>query len=496
MRRSWIMFASVLLGMLAPVGPAAAEDPAPEQAVTLRVRADKSHLVVGEVIDATLEVRLRPGWMRRHAAPLFRQPLDLDAQISAPWLAVHDAAAVVPVPWVADPDAEERYVRVALNGEVTSLVQSATGTDGWATLSARCRLLPRRPGALELAPPSITFAYADLVEENLMGERSAGVTRPVRIVGEGLRVPVEALPDGAPAAFDGAVGQFAVEARVGTDVATVGEPFELTLVVSGRGNLGLVPQPRLDGVQGIHVFGAKEEAPEEPMPPRRIIRYEVAITDAALSSLPPLPFAYFDPASGYQVARTAPIALTVQSGAPEVVAEPAEGGPAPRTQEDREARERRPSPAFIVLGVLAGLVVIVGGGALLWRVRPRRVAGRLPRSTAETAGMAGRRSREDSPFERLALLTSALEGEGDDGRYAALVDYLGFALDRRPGAIVGVGLAGHLQRAGVPGHVTEETVAAMEELVQARYGGRGPVDIDPGLGERLHAALFRDVNAG
>lgn len=490
---------ALLLALGACALPARAEEPAPADAAQVEIVLKPERCVVGEVVEVTLLVRYLPDFFDAHGATLFRRPLDLEVQLTAPWLNALEGAAVLSSDALGVNVGPGDWVRLAINGEVASLPRSGpVEKDGrsWSVLTARCRILPKKAGAMELAAPVLKYAYAERIEENLMGERTASASTPVTIEGTSATLTVEAPPaEGQPDGFGGAVGTFSVEARVETPEVEVNQPFELTLVVTGEGNLGLIEQPRLPEMLGIHVYGAKEDPSEEPMPARRVIRYEVAVTAGGINKIPAIPFAYFDPATGYQEARTAPIALRVAGG--EAAPAPAQDMPAAQpTTTTREERDDRPPPlAFLGLAILAGLLVIGGGVAMLIKLRPRAT----PPPPVRRVGMPPIKPKPTPPPPRPSpqaaeqALRAAVDGGDDDARFRGFVDLLAAHLGCGPGSVVDGALAEHLRAAGVADDLATEAGATMDAMVEARYGAGAAPTLDATLVDRLVAALRRPI---
>lgn len=466
----------LIAGSLPAPDVARAEEPGPAEAATLDVRVEPERAVVGQAVKVTLVVRYHAGHFAAHAATLFRRPLDLEAQITAPWLRQQKGAVVVPAEHYVVDAGVEPFVRLALNGELTSMARaSGKVRSGWQELVTAVRLIPTQPGTLELAGPTLTYAHAEVIEENLMGERTARDSTPVTITGPVARIHVDEPPAaGRPQGFAGAVGTFQVEARVERSDVRVGQPFLLTVIVSGEGNLGLIEQPRLAGLDGFHVYGAKEESVEEAMPPRRVIRYEVAVTDPEIEAVPSIPFVYYQPGAGYEVARSAALPLRVAEAPPGVEVPRGAGTDTGEAGTD-DGERRGASLAFLFLALAGGLVVIVGGIVLLWRVRPQTAAdGPVPGPSAPRGGAAtkGARPRGPSRAESITALHAVLGCDDADGRYRAYVDFLRAHLGRGPGGVVGPALVDALAEARVDAGLAARAVRAMDALVDVRYGGK------------------------
>ncbi len=486
-RLSMLLRGLALLGLALLASPwARAEDAAPTEAAILDVRVTPTQAVVGQQVQVTLTVHYLEAHFRNHAATLFRRPLDLEVQIAAPWLREVKGARVLAVePWVVDAGPGD-WVRLALNGDIASLPRTGpTQRDGrsWKTVTTGCTLVPTQAGALELAAPSLQYAYARTIEENLMGERTASSSTPVLIEGSPVTIQVSEPPAaGRPSGYGGAVGTFGVEARVATPEVEVGTPFELTVIITGEGNLGFIEQPRLEGLAGVHVYGATEDPPEDLLPTRRVIRYEVALTDGTLRAVPPVPFPYFDPSTAsYQVARSAPIPLRVAGGASESSSAPA-GPPGPEDGSSEPEEPLRPPLAFVVLAVVFGVLALLGWLWLVFRMRPR-----IPPGAVEPASEGG--TARPSRAESEAALRQSLGSDDAELRYRAFAGFLAAHLDCGLGAVVGSGLGARLRAAGVPEEATARAVEAMEGLVDMRYGAPVEVTLDAALVDALVAAL-------
>ena len=72
-----------------------------------------------------------------------------------------------------------------------------------------------------------------------------------------VQVDVRPLPEGAVrAGFAGAVGSYEIRAQASTANATVDEPVQLTVIISGRGNLAALPDPAWPQMDGWRSFDA------------------------------------------------------------------------------------------------------------------------------------------------------------------------------------------------------------------------------------------------
>ncbi len=181
----------------------------------------------------------------------------------------------------------------------------------------RVALFPTRPGRLTVDPIRIKTEVRAALE---MGARDEGRLRshyePMTLSSETLVIQARPLPPDAPEAFDGAVGQFALTTAVSSDSVGVGNGIELTARIRGQGNLATVPPPLVEVPSD---FARYEPAVETTMERSdSTVRGEKTFTYTIVPRangdyvLPPVQFAYFDPAADrYEQLRSSPTSLRV-----------------------------------------------------------------------------------------------------------------------------------------------------------------------------------------
>ncbi len=72
-----------------------------------------------------------------------------------------------------------------------------------------------------------------------------------------VTIHVKPLPSGAPASFDGAVGDFNMKAEISKDSTLANESVTLKVTISGRGNLQLLQPVKVDFPPDLEVFDPK-----------------------------------------------------------------------------------------------------------------------------------------------------------------------------------------------------------------------------------------------
>ena len=135
-----------------------------------------------------------------------------------------------------------------------------------------------------------------------------------------LTIFVKPLPDlNRPADFKGAVGNFEITATVTKNNFTTDDASELTVIISGTGNLQLVTAPEVSWPEGIEAFDPKLTddlyKTTVPVSGRKIINYPFTVTKPGAYSLPAIVFSFFDAKTGqYRSVSTKPLNFTVTKG--------------------------------------------------------------------------------------------------------------------------------------------------------------------------------------
>jgi tetratricopeptide (TPR) repeat protein len=192
------------------------------------------------------------------------------------------------------------------------------GGQAWGRLRFKVEVTPLRAGVMTWEGARVT---AQLPVRQ--GRRMVGVRK--KALDKERQLEVKPMPGSAPASFRNAIGSgFSLEAALDRSVVKVGDPIELQLTVRGDADLTGLILPPLDGSGGLSadLFSLSGASPagelvEEPgKPPARRFRVPLRIRSAAVKEIPPLPFSFFDPATGsYRTVHSEPLALSVRDSA-------------------------------------------------------------------------------------------------------------------------------------------------------------------------------------
>jgi len=263
-----------------------------------------------------------------------------------------------------------------------------------------------------------------------------------RLQTDPLALQAEPLPPGVPEDFSGVVGALTVEASADRTQAKTGEAVNLTVVVSGVGNIKSLPEPKRPDLPSVRFFDSessvKLERIGEKVGGSKTFKTVIVARVSGPLEIPPFSVSYYDPAKrAYARAQSKPVRLSVLPGDPNAALPLVGGGstPAPGVTEvaadirylkgptgssalaDALAGFGRRGPWHAAPGVflLAALAVVLRRRALAADPRARR--SRFARETAE-----GRLKQAEAQPEAERARATALLGEAFTGYFADKLD--------------------------------------------------------------------------
>ena len=140
----------------------------------------------------------------------------------------------------------------------------------------------------------------------------------VTLSGKPVELNVKPLPPNAPANFSGAVGNFTLAVDAKPKNVQVGDPITVTSTISGRGNFDRMNAPVLEDEHGWHKYPASSKFKQDDdvgISGQKTFEMVLAPNEKK-SAVPPLVFAYFDPAKeNYVTLRSDVVSITVEGGA-------------------------------------------------------------------------------------------------------------------------------------------------------------------------------------
>jgi len=130
------------------------------------------------------------------------------------------------------------------------------------------------------------------------------ITQPEKITlkSNPIQIHVNPLPDGAPASFSNAVGNFTVSASLENDRCFLGENIVYNLLISGKGNLPLINPPQLQLPDNFQVFDPEIKdaftKSNSGISGTRTFKYIINPLNAGSYTIPPIEFSFFSVTDG------------------------------------------------------------------------------------------------------------------------------------------------------------------------------------------------------
>lgn len=185
-----------------------------------------------------------------------------------------------------------------------------------------CNLIMRAPSQQRRRSGSIFDEFfGDPFSDSFFGGRY--VKRPVAMASKPVTIEVKPLPaEEKPPTFDGAVGEFDLEAEAKPREVSVGDPITLQMKIKGRGNLQGIKAPTL--LVDLSLFKTYEPEGKTQILDResgiageKVFEKVLIPNDEKIREIPAVEFSYFDPTERrYQTKRAGPFPIKVKPGAP------------------------------------------------------------------------------------------------------------------------------------------------------------------------------------
>lgn len=195
-------------------------------------------------------------------------------------------------------------------------------------VAAEYLLYPQQAGTLVIDPAEIT-ATAQVVVQNkprrdafFFDDGREILNIPRLVQSQRISVTVKPLPEGAPASFNGAVGNFTMDASLPRDVLAANSADTYTIKISGTGNLAFVQAPKLTLPTSFEQYNVKTTESINPTAAGstgyRQFEYPFIARAEGNFNIEPVEFSYFDPGRmKYMTLRSRPYELEITHDANE-----------------------------------------------------------------------------------------------------------------------------------------------------------------------------------
>ncbi|HRO47813.1 BatD family protein [Agriterribacter sp.] len=225
-----------------------------------------------------------------------------------------------------------------------STIETLNGKNFNVYLIRKAQLFPLQSGILELDPAEVENSISFLSAETAMKDKGEHlpellrsfesdnvthegiITENVNIKSNPLPVTVKALPAfSRPESFDGAVGNFSIEASIDKNEIALNDVALLRVIIKGEGNFGVINAPMVQWPKDMEAYepDIKENVLKTVAPMRgyKTFAFTVMPKRTGIIAIPPVEFSYFDPqANQYKTAKTDAVVIhavpVVQKNAP------------------------------------------------------------------------------------------------------------------------------------------------------------------------------------
>jgi len=214
-------------------------------------------------------------------------------------------------------------------------VEKLNGRDYNVYTLRKVQLYPLQAGVAELESAvienAVHFIKAEYLQSgsatDMFGElipgalpKDAMLDEMVTIESKPVAITVKPLPEaGKPASFNGAVGNFMVDAVLDKDSLTTDDAGKLKFLLSGDGNLTLIPAPEIAWPAGLEGYEPTVKdglnKASVPVSGSKIFDYPFTFAAPGTYVIPAVEFGFFDNLSGkYKTVSTKPITVNVKKG--------------------------------------------------------------------------------------------------------------------------------------------------------------------------------------
>lgn len=185
-------------------------------------------------------------------------------------------------------------------------------------------LYPQQVGKLTIDPVEMTVVAQVIIQSRnadpFFGTGREVLNVPRKVQSQRTTVNVKALPSGAPASFSGAVGSFTMDTEFPAERLAANSGANITVKISGRGNLTFVQAPKLQLPASFELYNVKTtesiNASSAGISGYRQFEYPFIARAEGSYEIEPVEFTYFDPQRmEYMTLKSKSLPLEIQPDA-------------------------------------------------------------------------------------------------------------------------------------------------------------------------------------
>lgn len=186
-------------------------------------------------------------------------------------------------------------------------------------------LIPQQYGTITIDPAElvclVNIRTAPSTSNSLFDSFFQDEYRTIRkrVTTPAVKVKVNPLPAGQPASFGGGVGNFGISARLTTDNLKTHDAASLVITVSGRGNVALLEEPKVNFPPDFEVYDTKTTENTDKSnggtSGSKSFEYPFIPRSHGDFTIDPVEYSYYDVNAGkYVTLRTEPLHVKVAKG--------------------------------------------------------------------------------------------------------------------------------------------------------------------------------------
>lgn len=186
-------------------------------------------------------------------------------------------------------------------------------------------LIPQQSGTITIDPAElvclVNIRTAPSTSNSLFDSFFQDEYRTIRkrVTTPAVKVKVNPLPAGQPASFGGGVGNFGISARLTTDNLKTHDAASLVITVSGRGNVALLEEPKVNFPPDFEVYDTKTTENTDKSnggtSGSKSFEYPFIPRSHGDFTIDPVEYSYYDVNAGkYVILRTEPLHVKVAKG--------------------------------------------------------------------------------------------------------------------------------------------------------------------------------------
>lgn len=186
-------------------------------------------------------------------------------------------------------------------------------------------LIPQQSGTITIDPAElvclVNIRTAPSTSNSLFDSFFQDEYRTIRkrVTTPAVKVKVNPLPAGQPASFGGGVGNFGISARLTTDNLKTHDAASLIITVSGRGNVALLEEPKVNFPPDFEIYDTKTTENTDKSnggtSGSKSFEYPFIPRSHGDFTIEPVEYSYYDVNAGkYVTLRTEPLHVKVAKG--------------------------------------------------------------------------------------------------------------------------------------------------------------------------------------